>query len=131
MEDNLLGSARAWQRGHGFGPPLLRGPPALDRRRTFLQIRGSGLRWRCIPFANLSWAGRAWTARLPSPPLSQQMELKDFAAHVAEKFKVHHIEPWSPVFSSTDANCLEQFRAAVERAHSSVVDIAVDQGQSQ
>jgi sugar phosphate isomerase/epimerase len=59
------------------------------------------------------------------------MELKDFAAHVAEKFNVHHIEPWSPVFPSTDSQYLAQFRAAVEKAHSSVVDIAVDGGYSQ
>ena len=59
------------------------------------------------------------------------MELKDFAAHVAEKFNVHHIEPWSPVFPSTDPKYLEQFRASVERAKSSVVDIAVDARYSQ
>ncbi len=59
------------------------------------------------------------------------MELKDFAAHVAEKFDVHRIEPWSPIFPSTDAKYLEQFRVAVEKAHSSVVDIAVDGRYSQ
>ncbi len=59
------------------------------------------------------------------------MELKDFAAHVAEKFNVHHIEPWSPIFPSTDPKYLEQFRAAVEKAGSTVVDIAVDQGHGQ
>jgi sugar phosphate isomerase/epimerase len=59
------------------------------------------------------------------------MELKDFAAHVAEKFNVHHIEPWSPIFPSTDAKYLEQFRACVEKAGSSVVDIAVDGRHSQ
>jgi sugar phosphate isomerase/epimerase len=59
------------------------------------------------------------------------MELKDFAAHVAEKFSVHHIEPWSPIFPSTDPKYLEQFRAAVEKAKSSVVDIAVDGRHSQ
>jgi sugar phosphate isomerase/epimerase len=64
-------------------------------------------------------------------PLGQRMELKDFAAHVAEKFNIHHIEPWSPIFPSTDPKYLEQFRAAVERARSSIVDIAVDQGHSQ
>ena len=64
-------------------------------------------------------------------PREQQMELKDFAAHVAEKFNVHHIEPWSPIFPSTDPKYLEQFRAAVEKAKSSVVDIAVDGGYSQ
>ena len=59
------------------------------------------------------------------------MELKDFAAHVAERFNVQHIEPWSPIFPSTDPKYLEQFRAAVEKAKSSVVDIAVDGGHSQ
>jgi sugar phosphate isomerase/epimerase len=59
------------------------------------------------------------------------MELKDFAAHVAEKFNVHHIEPFSPLFPSTDPNYLQQLRVAVEKAHSSIVDIAVDQGHSQ
>lgn len=59
------------------------------------------------------------------------MDLRDFGAHVVERFKVHHIEPWSPIFPSTDPKYLEQFRAAVEKAHSSVVDVAVDQGHSQ
>jgi len=59
------------------------------------------------------------------------MELKEFAAHVAEKFGVHHIEPWSPIFPSTDPKYLEQFLTAVKKAKSSVVDIAVDGGHSQ
>jgi sugar phosphate isomerase/epimerase len=59
------------------------------------------------------------------------MELKDFAVHVAEKFNVHKIEPWSPIFPSTDPKYLEGFRAAVEKARSAVVDIAVDGGHSQ
>jgi sugar phosphate isomerase/epimerase len=52
--------------------------------------------------------------------------LKDFAAHVVEKFGVHHIEPWSPHIPSTDPKYLEQFRSATEKAGASVVDIAVD-----
>lgn len=59
------------------------------------------------------------------------MELKDFAAHVAETFNVHHIEPWSPIFPSIDLKYLEQFHASVEKAGSSVVDIAVDGRHSQ
>jgi len=54
------------------------------------------------------------------------IELKDFAAHVVEKFGVHNIEPWSPHFPSTDPKYLEQFRAAVDKAQAAVVDIAVD-----
>jgi sugar phosphate isomerase/epimerase len=64
-------------------------------------------------------------------PASQQIELKDFAAHVAQRFNVYQIELWSRVFPSTDAKYLEQFRAAVEKAHAAIVDIAVDDEYSQ
>ena len=78
----------------------------------------------------VGWKG--WDGKTPSTvPTAQQMELKDFAAHVAEKFNVHNIEPWSPIFPSTDPKYLDTLRAAVERAHSAVIDIAVDQGHSQ
>ena len=73
----------------------------------------------------VGWTG--WDGRSPSPvPAAQQMELKDFAAHVAEKFNVHKIEPWGRLFPSTDPKYLDQFRSAVEKAHCAVVDIAVD-----
>jgi sugar phosphate isomerase/epimerase len=78
----------------------------------------------------VGWTG--WDGKSPSTvPASQQMQLKDFAAHMADKFNVHHIEPWSRIFPSTDAKYLDEFRAAIEKAHSSVVDIAVDGEESQ
>ena len=84
------------------------------------------------PFREFIVGWKGWDGNTPSKvPREQQMELKDFAAHVAEKFKVHHIEPWSPIFPSTDLKYLEQFRVAVEKAKSTVVDIAVDGGHSQ
>lgn len=84
------------------------------------------------PFREFIVGWKGWDGKSPSKvPRDQQMELKDFAAHVAEKFNVHHIEPWSPIFPSTDSKYLAQLRAAVEKAHSSVVDIAVDGGYSQ
>jgi sugar phosphate isomerase/epimerase len=84
------------------------------------------------PFREYIVGWKGWDGKTPSKvPAAQQMQLKDFAAHVAEKFNVHHIEPWSPIFPSTDPKYLEEFRAAVEKAHSSVVDIAVDAGHSQ
>jgi len=84
------------------------------------------------PFREFIVGWKGWDGKSPSKvPLAQQMELKDFAAHVAEKFNVHKIELWSPIFPSTDPKYLEQFRAAVEQAHSAVVDIAVDAGHSQ
>ena len=66
-----------------------------------------------------------------SVPVAQRIELKNFAAHVAAKFDVHKIEPWSRIFPSTDPKYLEQFRSAVEKAGSAVVDIAVDEEFSQ
>jgi sugar phosphate isomerase/epimerase len=56
--------------------------------------------------------------------------LKDFAAHVLEKFQINKIEPWTGHFPSTDPSYLEQFRAAVEKAGSEVVNIAVDSEHS-
>ena len=66
-----------------------------------------------------------------SVPAAQKIELKDFAAHVAAKFNVHKIEPWSRVFPSTDPKYLEQFRTAVEKSGSAIVDIAADEEYSQ
>jgi sugar phosphate isomerase/epimerase len=84
------------------------------------------------PFREFIVGWKGWDGKTPSTvPLSQQMELQDFAAHVAEKFNVRNIEPWSPIFPSTDPKYLEQFRTAVEKAHSAVIDIAVDAGHSQ
>jgi len=84
------------------------------------------------PFREFIVGWKGWDGKSPNAvPASQQMELKDFAAHVADKFNVHKIEPWSRVFPSTDPKYLEQFRAAVEKAHSAVVDIAVDEEHSQ
>ena len=84
------------------------------------------------PFREFLVGWKGWDGKTPGTvPASRQMELKDFAAHVAEKFNVHKIEPWSRIFPSTDPKYLEKFRAAVEKAHSAVVDIAVDGEHSQ
>jgi len=78
------------------------------------------------PFREFIVGWKDSDSKSPGLPPAQRMELKDFAAHVVEKFNVHKIEPWSPVFPSTEPKYLEQFRTAVEKAHSAVVDIAVD-----
>jgi sugar phosphate isomerase/epimerase len=84
------------------------------------------------PFREFIVGWKGWDGKSPSAVIAgQQMELKDFAAHVAEKFNVHNIEPWSRIFPSTDRKYLEQFRAAVEKARSAIVDIAVDGENSQ
>ena len=84
------------------------------------------------PFREFIVGWKGWDGKTPSSvPRAQQIELKDFAAHVAEKFNVHNIEPWGRVFPSTDPRYLEQFRAAVHKGGSAVVDIAVDDEYSQ
>src|SRR5213082_2943593 len=84
------------------------------------------------PFREFIVGWKGWDGKTPSSvPRAQQIELKDFAAHVVEKFNIHNIEPWGRVFPSTDPKYLEQFRAAVAKAGSAVVDIAVDDEYSQ
>jgi sugar phosphate isomerase/epimerase len=84
------------------------------------------------PFREFIVGWKGWDGKTPSTlPASQQIELKDFAAHVAQKFNVHKIEPWSPIFPSTDPKYLDELRSATEKAGSAVVDIAVDAGHSQ
>lgn len=84
------------------------------------------------PFREFIVGWKGWDGKTPSKvPLSQQIELKNFAGHVAEKFNIHKIEPWSPIFPSTDPKYLEEFRTSVDKAGSAVVDIAVDAQHSQ
>ncbi len=55
-----------------------------------------------------------------------KLELKDFAAHLAEKFNIRKIEPWSEHFRSLDEKYLEELRAAVQKVGGMIVNIAVD-----
>jgi sugar phosphate isomerase/epimerase len=84
------------------------------------------------PFREFIVGWKGWDGKSPSSvPRSQQIELKNFPAHVAAKFNIHHIEPWTRLFPSTDPKYIDEFRAAVEKAGSAVVDIAVDGQYSQ
>ena len=55
-----------------------------------------------------------------------KFDVKDFAAHVSAKFNIRKIEPWSRHFPSTEPKYLDEFRASLERAKGSIVNIAVD-----
>ena len=57
---------------------------------------------------------------------SHPLDLKDFAAHVIDKYNINKIEPWTGHFPSTDPKYLDQFRAALGKAKGMVVNIAVD-----
>jgi sugar phosphate isomerase/epimerase len=115
--------------------PLLHGLPSFASSAPSVQFPSAPRERVAVaayPFREYIVGWKGWDGKTPSAvPPSQQMALKDFAAHVVEKFDVHHIEPWSPIFPSTEPKYLEEFRTAVENAHSSIVDIAVDEGHSQ
>ncbi len=53
------------------------------------------------------------------------MDLKEFAAFVADKFGVHNINPLLDHFSSVDGSYIDAFRVALEKAHSHIVDLAL------
>jgi sugar phosphate isomerase/epimerase len=59
-------------------------------------------------------------------PAASQIALKDFAAHVNEKFGVRKIEPWTGHFPTADPKYLDQFRTALDKANGFVANIAVD-----
>ena len=54
----------------------------------------------------------------------KQIDIKDFAALVVERFNIHKIEPWGRHFSSTDPKYLEEVRAAFYKVNAAVVNIA-------
>src|SRR5467141_4742462 len=45
-------------------------------------------------------------------PKAAAMDMKDFAAHVREKFNVANVEPYNRYFHSLDPAYLDQFRSA-------------------
>jgi sugar phosphate isomerase/epimerase len=73
-----------------------------------------------------SYPFREFIAGQDHKPGNATIELKDFAAHVVEKFRVNRIEPWSAHFPSTDEKYLAELRAAVKQAGAGIANIAVD-----
>jgi sugar phosphate isomerase/epimerase len=127
LEQSASAAAGAW-----LLPELARAVADSERSAKFPSTPRERVAVAAYPFREFIAEWRGWDGRSPSPvPAAQQMELKDFAAHVAGKFNVHKIEPWSRVFPSTDPKYLEEFRRAVEEARSAVIDIAVDGEYSQ
>ena len=119
-------------RGMAFAGTGARGWRTLAPSVTFPSAARERVAVAAYPFREFIVGWKGWDGKTPSTvPLAQQMELKDFAAHVAAKFNIHKVELLSSLFPSTDPKYLEQLRAAVEKAGSSVVDIAVDAGHSQ
>jgi sugar phosphate isomerase/epimerase len=113
-------------------PELARAAGSSEPSVKFPTVPRERIAVAAYPFREFIVGWNGWDGKtLSSVPASRQIELTDFAAHVADRFNVHKIEPWSPIFPSTDPKYLKQLRSAVEKAHSAIVDIAVDAGHSQ
>lgn len=98
-------------------PPSIIFPP-LPRERICIS---------CYSFRNhIAAPGEANSGAAPRGMQPPRIELKDFAAHVIDKFNVNKIEAWTGNFPSTDLRYLEQFRAALDKSHGAVANIAVD-----
>jgi sugar phosphate isomerase/epimerase len=87
-----------------------------------------GLHFPSQPRDRIAIASYPFRAFIAGPECKSTtpIDLKDFAAYAMEKFQINKIEPWSAHFPSTNPKYLEQFGATVEKARSSVVNIAVD-----
>jgi sugar phosphate isomerase/epimerase len=59
-------------------------------------------------------------------PTAPKMELAEFAAQVKSRFNINKVELWSSHFRSLEPKYLDDFRTALERAKSVVVNIAFD-----
>jgi sugar phosphate isomerase/epimerase len=96
-------------------------------------ISGPAFRFSLEPrerIAVCSYSFREFIAGTESKSGDRSMELKDFAAHVIQKFNVNKIEPWSRHFPSTEPKYLEEFRYSVNKSGAVVANLAVDGSHS-
>ena len=83
------------------------------------------------PRARLSVTSYPFRAFINSPTNPERnsqfpgMEMKEFPAFVAEKFAVFNINPLVNHFSSTSPAYIGEFRSALEKAHSHIVDLGL------
>jgi sugar phosphate isomerase/epimerase len=128
----FLGQCAGAAAGVWFLPELAKAASSSAPSVKFPSAARDRVAVATYPFREFIVGWKGWDGKTPSTtPLAQQMQLKDFPAHVVEKFKVHKIELWSPIFPSTDSKYIDELRTSVEKAGSSVVDIAVDAQHSQ
>lgn len=95
-------------------------------------LHSPGLSFPASPRARIAVSSWPFRAYIESPANSDRnsglpgMDLKDFAAHVIKEFNIRNIEPIFNQFRSIDRRYLDEFREAVEKAGSHVVNIPVD-----
>lgn len=117
---------------------LLKTVPALAACAPLLRAGQNSshpdLQFPTDPRARLAVTSYPFRAYIQSPtnrgydPHKQAMDLKDFPAFVAKRFGVYNINPLSSHFRSTDQAYLDEFREAVEKAGSHMVDLGLSGG---
>lgn len=107
---------------------------ALGRGASVFAAAEPHIHFPTSPRARLSVTPWPFRADIESPtnhdrnPKLPGMDLKDFAAMVAEKFDIHNINPLSWHFSSTSSGYISAFRQAVEKAGSHIVGLGLGGG---
>ena len=96
--------------------------------RSWASRTGPQLKFPAHPRERISVASYPFRDFIGEPGKSAagKIELKNFAAHVIEKFNVSKIEPWTGHFPSSDRGYLQQFRSEVEKAKAGIANLAVD-----
>ncbi len=101
---------------------IVRGLPAGEPNLQFPTVPRDRLAVASWPFrALIESPTNRWARNRKQPG----MDLKDFAAMVKARFGLANIEPLSDHFRSTEPQYLSEFREAVEKAGSHVVNIPV------
>ena len=107
-----------------------------DLSSAFVPPQGPHINFPTDPRARIAISAWAFRSIIDAPlnderdPKLAAMDMRDFAAHVREKFDVVNIEPYNRYFRSLEPAYLEQFRNALEKGGSHAVNIAADMDTS-
>ena len=110
---------------------LLKCLPVALSAGFFSQREGPALDFPTEARARLAVTSYPFRASIDSPknrgrnPHIPGMDLKEFPAFVAEKFRVANINPLLDHFRSTDRAYIDTFRAALEKSRSRIVDLGL------
>jgi sugar phosphate isomerase/epimerase len=130
----LITARRKFLRNISALPLLAAHPPALTLARKFtayLSADEPHIVFPSAPHERISVASypfREFVAgqRDEQSVRNKKMPLKDFAPHVAAKFSIRKVEPWSEHFLSVEPGYLDEIRNAASKVGCSFADIAAD-----
>ncbi len=130
----IITTRRKFLRDISALPLLAAHPPALALARNFTGYPSADEPHVVFPSAPhervsiASYPFREFVAGRhdEQPVRNKKMALKDFAPHVAAKFNIRKVEPWSEHFLSLEPGYLDEIHNVASKAGSSFADIAAD-----